>query len=182
MKKGCHCETDKPQKCFPWFREMKSGQDSILHFKLQKVCLSDREVFYLSWLNLKQKDILPLLINFKTNPQAHLSDRYRENMSEGESNLIQIFLFNLRLLVVVATQWYSRTWKKDEWHFYGVIYLIHQCSDSSELKYMVPLTVFYCVHSLNKNIRCALFEHHKAVGYSLMSVHSLEAVVGTSAI
>lgn len=58
------------------------------------------------------KAILPSLIHFKINLQACLSDRRRENMSEVESDLIQIFLFNLRLLVAMGTQKYSMDLKE----------------------------------------------------------------------
>lgn len=68
-----------------------------------------------------------------------------KSMSEGESDLIQIFLFNLRLVVAMGTQRHFVD-LKDEWHFYTVMYLIHQCWDTLKLKYMVPLTIFYCIH------------------------------------
>lgn len=78
--------------------EVRSGQHSVL--------------YSLKGLFIWPKAILPSLIHFKTNLQACLFDRRGENMSEGESDLIQIFLFNLRLLVAMGTQKYSMDLKE----------------------------------------------------------------------
>lgn len=70
---------------------MKSDQDNILHFILWRIYLSDYS---------------PPLIHLKINLWSLLFMDMEKSMSEGESSLIQIFLFNLRLLVTMGTQRY----------------------------------------------------------------------------
>jgi len=74
---------------------MKSGQDRILRFMLRRIYLPDQKLF-LSTDSLQNK---PLSTSVK--------QTWKKNVSEGESDLIQIFVFNLRLPVEVGIQRYS---------------------------------------------------------------------------
>lgn len=74
---------------FSGFREIKLGEDCIVHFILQRVCSCDWELFsFTDSLQIKRS----------------ITSVQQEKVSEGEYDLIQIFFLTSRLLVAVATQ------------------------------------------------------------------------------
>lgn len=84
--------------------------------RVREVRIAFCNLFFRGFIYLN-KSYFPPVISFKTNLWVLLFRRHGK-MSEGQSVLIQIFLFNLGLLVAMGTWRYSADLKKDEWLLY----------------------------------------------------------------